>query len=83
MLITADHIAAIFEVPKYITVDKFSMLWLLPLTASISIIYKTTKIPEIKVLPFIKEVFLLFLSIIIFMAFTALILYGLQMFLIE
>jgi len=50
------------------------MLWLLPLVAAIAIVYKTTKLPEIKAANFLKEVVILFGSIIIFMSITAFVL---------
>ena len=72
MLILAE-----FTVPERITVNPQSMLWLLPLVAAVAIVYKATKVPKIKAVPFIKEVAVLFGSIVVFMAVTALVLYAL------
>jgi hypothetical protein len=63
-----------FTVPETIGVNPLSMLWLLPLVASIAIVYKATKVPKITVLNFLKETVLLFGSIVIFMIITALVL---------
>jgi hypothetical protein len=52
------------------------MLWLLPLVASIAVVYKATKLPEIKATNFIKESVVLFGSIVIFMFVIAFILYA-------
>ncbi len=66
-----------FTVPERISVDPQSMLWLLPLVAAVAIVYKATKVSKIKVANFIKEVVVLFGSIVIFMVITALVLYAL------
>jgi hypothetical protein len=50
-------------------------LWLLPLAAAISVVYKATKLSTIKPAEFIKEVGLLFGTIIVFMAAIAVALY--------
>ena len=67
-------IIATFTTPENIGVTPKSMLWLLPLVASISVVYKTTKLPKIKFSHFVKESVVLFGSIVIFMAITALVL---------
>jgi len=71
MSIADAFFMASFTVPEIIHVDPKSTLWLLPLVASISIVYKTTKIPNIKALSFLKEVVILFGSIVVFMAVSA------------
>ena len=65
---------ATFTTPENISVNPKSMLWLLPLVAAISIVYKTTKLPKIRFVHFVKESVVLFGSIVIFMAITALVL---------
>lgn len=70
----ATTILANFTVPEQITVDPKSMLLLLPLVAAIAIVYKATKIPKIKPVHFLKESAILFGSIVVFMAITALVL---------
>jgi hypothetical protein len=68
------YVIANFNVPERISVDPKSMLWLLPLVASIAVVYKATKIPTIKPAHFLKESVILFGSIVVFMAVTALVL---------
>ncbi len=63
-----------FTTPERIGVDPQSMLWLLPLVASIAIVYKATKVPKITAVNFLKETVVLFGSIVIFMIITALVL---------
>ncbi len=70
----ATTILANFTVPERITVDPKSILLLLPLVAAIAVVYKATKIPTIKPAHFLKESAILFGSIVIFMAVTALVL---------
>jgi hypothetical protein len=80
---TASLILAIFSQPESIGVNPHSMLWLLPLVASISIVYKATKSPTIKFASFVKEVVLLFGTLIIFMIATAIVLYAIAWFFLE
>ena len=68
-------VIATFTVPERIGVTPNSMLWLLPLVAAIAIVYKTTKLPKIKAGHFIKEVTVLFGSIVVFMLIAAMVLY--------
>ncbi len=75
MLILDLAIAATFTQPARIGTTPASMLWLLPLVASIAITYKATKVPAISTTNFIKEVVLLFGSIVVFMAVIAVGLY--------
>jgi len=51
-----------------------TLLWLLPLAASVAVVYKATKLPEIHLRNFLKEVALLFLSITVFIVVSAVIL---------
>ncbi|MBN2181104.1 MAG: hypothetical protein JW715_04260 [Sedimentisphaerales bacterium] len=75
MSIVDAFILASFTVPERIYVNPQSVLWLLPLVASISVVYKATKIPKIKAVSFVKEVVILFGSIVVFMLVTAIVLY--------
>jgi len=70
-----DFLIASFTVPEQIQPNPQSMLWLLPLTAAIATVYKATKLPKITAKLFIKEVVVLFGSIITFLIIAALILY--------
>lgn len=74
MSIIAAFVMATFTTPENIGVTPHSMLWLLPLVAAISVVYKTTKLPKIRFVHFLKESIILFGSIVIFMAITALVL---------
>ncbi len=73
-------VIATFSVPEGIGTTPQSLLWLLPLTAAITVIYKTTKLPEMKLVPFIKESAVLFGSIVVFITLTALALYAVAFF---
>jgi hypothetical protein len=74
MSMIAAFVLATFTTPENIGVTPQSMLWLLPLVAAISVVYKTTKVPKIRFVHFVKESVVLFSSIVIFMAITALVL---------
>ena len=74
MSMIADFVMATFTTPVNVGVTPKSMLWLLPLVAAISVVYKTTKLPKISFVNFLKESVVLFGSIVIFMAITALVL---------
>jgi len=65
-------VMATFTIPEKISANPQSLLWLLPLVAAIAIVYKATKVPEIKFAHFIKEAMILFGSIVVFMFITAL-----------
>ena len=83
MPITYSLVMATFTIPEKITTDPQSMLWLLPLVAAIAIVYKATKLPEIKIANFLKESAILFGSIVVFMFVTALVLYSIAWLVIE
>ncbi|MBN2136296.1 MAG: hypothetical protein JW720_00670 [Sedimentisphaerales bacterium] len=63
--------------PERIGVTGLSMLWLLPLSLSIAVVYKATKVKEIRAVNFIRESVVLFGSIVVFMAVIALALFAL------
>ena len=67
---------ATFTSPENIGTDPKSMLWLLPLTTAVAIIYKATKLQTITWKNFIKEVITLLGSIAVFLIITALVLYA-------
>ncbi len=83
MSITAALIIATFTTPEKIGANPQSMLWLLPLVAAIAIVYKATKLPEIKAANFLKEAVVLFGSIVVFMSITALVLCAIAWLIIE
>lgn len=64
---------ASFTTPIRIDTTAASMLWLLPLVASIAIVYKATKVHAIRWRPFLKETAVLFGSIIVFILAAALV----------
>lgn len=70
-----QHVLAGFMSPVYIGTTAKAMLLALPLIAVIAIVYKATKLEEIKLVSFLKEVFLLFGSILVFMIITAIVLF--------
>ncbi|MBN1805587.1 MAG: hypothetical protein JW837_10070 [Sedimentisphaerales bacterium] len=82
-MIVASLIMASFTIPEQIGTTPQSMLWLLPLVASIAVVYKATKLPEIKAANFIKEAAVLFGSIVIFMLATAIVLYAVAWLVLE
>jgi len=83
MSIIPALVMASFTAPEKIGANPQSMLWLLPLVAAIAIVYKATKLPEIKVANFLKEAVILFGSIVVFMSITALVLYAIAWLIIE
>jgi len=64
-----------FTTPHQVGQGPASLLWLFPLTMSICIVYKTTKIPKITAPSFLKEVAILFLSIVLVLILIAVLLY--------
>ena len=73
----ANILIATFTAPEQIGTNPTSMLWLLPLAAAIATVYKAMKLPKITAGNFIREVVVLFGSIIVFLLVTALSLYAL------
>ena len=72
MSIMPALVMATFTIPEKISANPQSLLWLLPLVAAIAIVYKATKVPEIKFAHFLKEAMILFGSIVVFMFIAAL-----------
>jgi len=70
-------VMATFTAPEHIHPNPQAMLWLLPLTAAIAIVYKATKLPTIIPGLFLKEAAILFGSIVAFIIITASALYAL------
>jgi hypothetical protein len=83
MLILAADFLAQFRVPEEIGTTSQSLLLLLPLLAGIAVVYKATKMPKISFVSFIKESVVLFGSILVFMAITALVLAAIAWLVIE
>ena len=77
MSIADFAVIASFTAPEEIGTNPSSMLWLLPLAASIAIAYKATKLPTITAGNFIKEAAILFGSIVVSVSIAVLALYTL------
>ncbi len=75
MSIISVFIMASFALPERIGTEPKSLLWLLPLAAAITVVYKATKLPEITLGNFIKETIVLFGSMVVFVIAIALGLY--------
>ncbi len=65
---------ASFTQPVHIDTSPGSLLWIIPLTASIAIVYKATKVNHIDGKQFPREVLALFGSILAFILIAALVL---------
>jgi len=65
MIFTVLSVLADFTAPLRITTTPQSLLWLLPLTAAVTVVYKATKMQKITAAAFIKEVVVLFVSIVV------------------
>ena len=61
--------------PVHIGTTANAFFLALPLIAVIAIVYKAIKLDEIKLVSFVREVFLLFGSILVFMIVTAVVLF--------
>jgi len=68
-------IIASFTSPEEIGTQPSNEIWLLPLAAAIAIVYKATKLKTITTANFIKEAFVLFGSIVIFIFVAVLVLF--------
>jgi hypothetical protein len=80
MMIDALSVLGSFTTPMRIGTDPVSMLWLVPLVASIAVVYKATKVGRVRLWPFVRESAVLFGSILVFIGVAALILYSLTWF---
>ena len=70
-------VIATFTAPEQIRANPQAMLWLLPLTAAMAVVYKAMKLPTITAGVFLKEAAVLFGSIVVFIIIIALVLYAL------
>ena len=83
MIAAAPAIMASFTTPIQIDTTAASMLWLLPLVVAIAVVYKATKVHEIKLRSFTRETALLIGSILVFISVAALVLHGTAWFVTE
>ncbi|OHB52096.1 MAG: hypothetical protein A2Y10_11230 [Planctomycetes bacterium GWF2_41_51] len=70
-MINMIYILANFMSPVHIGTTPKSFLLALPLIAVIAIVYKATKMEKIELVSFVRETFLLFGSILVFMVLAA------------
>jgi hypothetical protein len=82
MLELVAIVMAEFVIPEEIGTTPQSLLLLIPLLASIAIVYKATKVSKVSAGNFLNESVLLFGSILVFMVITALVLIGLAWFVV-
>ena len=66
-----QYVLAGFMAPVHISATANALLLALPLLAVIATVYKATKLDEIKLVSFVREVVILFGSILVFMILTA------------
>lgn len=77
------YMIANFTTPERIGVTPQSLLWLLPLSAAIVVVYKATKVPKVRARSFIKDSAVLLGSILVFMSIAAMTLLVLSRFVTE
>ena len=82
MLALAAIVMAEFTIPEEIGTNPRSLLLLLPLLASIAVIYKATKVSKVSAGNFLKESALLFGSILAFMVITVVVLMAVAWFVV-
>ena len=82
-MIEFADIMASFTRPMEIGATPASFLWLLPLVAAISVVYKAVKVPKVNSLHFVRECLLVFLVIVVFMIMVAIGLHVLLWFILE
>ena len=73
-MISLFSLLASFTAPEEIGVNPESMLWMLPLTAAIAVVYKAIRVPQVTAKSFVKESIILFGSIVAFVISAAIIL---------
>ncbi len=77
------YMIATFTTPEKIGVTPQSLLWLLPLSAAIVVVYKATKVPKVRAVSFVKDSVVLLGSILVFMFIAAMTLLVLSRFVTE
>jgi hypothetical protein len=71
-----DYCLAGFMAPVYIGTTANAFFFALPLIAVIAVAYKATKIDKIEFVSFVRESFLLFCSIVVFMVVAAIVIFA-------
>lgn len=64
-------LAELFSQPLYVPTSALSLLWALPICLSIAVVYKAIKMETIRPKIFVREVLLLFVTIIGFLSIVA------------
>jgi hypothetical protein len=64
-------LAELFSQPLYVPTKTSSLLWALPICLSIAVVYKAIKMETIQPKIFVREVLLLFITIIGFLSIVA------------
>jgi hypothetical protein len=83
MTVATWTLLASFSTPIRIDTTAASMLWLLPLVASIAIVYKATKVDRIRLKSFARETAVLFGSILVFIVVATLVIQAIAWFVTE
>jgi hypothetical protein len=68
-------LTAAFTSPEVVPVDPRAILWMLPLAASIAVVYKATKLGKLSAVTFVREVAVLFGSIVAFIVVAGVVLF--------
>ncbi|MCK5270503.1 MAG: hypothetical protein KAJ46_06950 [Sedimentisphaerales bacterium] len=64
-------LAELFSQPLYVPTNTLSLLWALPICLSIAVVYKAIKMETMRPKIFVREVLLLFVTIIGFLSVVA------------
>jgi hypothetical protein len=71
----ADYCLAGFMAPVHIGTTPYAFFLALPLIAVIAVAYKATKMEKIEFMSFVRESFILFCSIVVFMIVAAIVIF--------
>ena len=74
-LIITTCLAQLFTQPTYLPTHIITQLWVLPICLSIALVYKAIKLEDFKPALFVREVILLFFTIVGFLILVAVGLY--------
>ena len=76
LAVAPEMMAAILAQPMRVPSDVGSLLWALPICLSIALIYKAIKLETFRPILFVREVALLFATIVCFLIVVAVVLVG-------
>jgi len=74
-LIITTGLAQLFAQPTYLPTHIITQLWILPICLSIALVYKAIKLEDFQPALFVREVILLFATIVGFLILVAIVLY--------